>query len=166
MKCKFTILVVCLAAFFTACKKENNSAIVGKWQETKVRIYTMNFSGTMVDDTTYTGATFTNLDFINFESNGTCTESSDHIYFAAEAGLSKVPYYNLSTETLSYKSSGDNYTLIPPKVVVPPGVIGDQSTGQTITITLSGSNSMLIHTVGTFLNPSTATQVYDAYYVR
>ncbi len=153
-------------AIFSACKKESNSVIVGKWQETRLRIYTMNASGTIVDDTTYTGATFTNLDYINFESNGTCTESQDHEYFPAEPYYLKVPPYYLSTETLFYKASGGVYSLTAPVTKVSSNVIGNQSTGQTITATLSGSNNLLIHNVGTFLNPSASTMVYDAYYTR
>ena len=157
----FTGLVIML----TACKKSNKSSIIGKWQETKIRVYMTGPTGAIVSDTTYTGQTFTNLDYTQFNSTGTVVMSTDHIYFPVGPEFLKVPPYYLSAETLNYTSSGSNYILLP----IAKGSNNNNElpgASQAITATVSGPNNLLIHMVDYFTIPAVSTMVYDSYYTR
>jgi hypothetical protein len=166
MKHKYTLLfVTCLIFTLTACKKENNYPVIGKWQETKIRVYVTGPTGTITSDTTYSGQTFTNLDYIQFYSDGTAAESEDHEYFPTGPPYLKIPPDYLSTSSYNYTSSASGYTLTPNYANVemqsgPPGA------SQTITATVPNSNSLRIHMVDTFIAPTVSTVVYDAYYTK
>ena len=153
-----------LVILLTACKKDNKSSIIGKWQEMKIRVYTTGPTGAVVTDTTYTGQTFTNLDYMQFNSTATVMVSSDHLYYPAGPIYIKVPPYYLSTETLSYASSGSNYILLP--MTQGSNNHGLPGASAVITATVSGSNNLLIHMVDYFTIPTVSTIVYDSYYTR
>jgi hypothetical protein len=157
--------VITLITVFSACKKENNYPVAGKWQETKIRVYMTGPTGAIVSDTTYSGNTFTNQDYIQFNNNGTSVESDDHLYYPAGAIYLKVPPYYLSTVTYDYAPSAAFYILTPHEKNTGSGN-GLPGAGQSITATVSNSNSLVIHMVDSFTVPSTSTIVYDMYYTR
>jgi hypothetical protein len=161
MKNKYTLFIVISLAFcLIACKKENNSSIIGKWQENKVRIYMLNNNGVIINDTTYSGQTFTNMDYAQFNSYGTCMISASHYYYPAEDGFPKDPLVDTSTNTSHYKATGSGYVLTTNNVMGPGG------SDQTDTARLIGPNTLLIHvTYSVFIFDATPT-VFDSYYTR
>ncbi len=48
-------MFIAIAACWIACKKDNKSsvAIIGKWKETKLRIYATDSTGAFLYDTTF-----------------------------------------------------------------------------------------------------------------
>jgi hypothetical protein len=161
MKNKYALFIVAgLIISLIACKKENNSSIIGKWQQNKVRIYMIGTNGAILNDTTYSGQSFTNMDYAQFNSDGTCVISKSHYYYPADDGFPKAPLVDTSTETAQYKATGSVYVLTTNTVVnVGNGVITD-------TARLIGPNSLIVHvTYSVFLFNPTPT-VYDSYYTR
>jgi hypothetical protein len=147
-----------LAFSMGACKKENNAIIVGKWQETKLRLY-RDSAGIIKDDTTYLHP-FTNLDYVQFNSNGTCITSTDHYYYINELENPKTPQkIDAVTVNWHYIQAGSEFILTPANSAINPG-------GFISTDTVSYSNStLMIHNVsyqGFALN----VIVSDAYYTK
>jgi len=73
------ILLIILTATLASCKKEPQGALSGKWQETKLVLY-QDSANVVLYDTTYLQP-FTNYDYIQFNSNSTCTIGNDHYYY-------------------------------------------------------------------------------------
>jgi len=162
MKKKSILLIACVITSFFACKKENNYPVTGTWQETKLRVYTAAPSGAILNDTTYSGSTFTSLDYIQFNNNGTCILSSDHEYSPGGHGLGSVPIYNLSRGMLNYKAIGSNlYILVSSSNLINPG--GFSSTD---TVSMIDQNNLLSHNVNYSNFPTGSNIIYDSYYVR
>ena len=161
MKNKYTLFIVAgLIISLVACKKENNSSIIGKWQQNKIRIYMLGTNGAIINDTTYSGQSFTNMDYAQFNSDGTCVISKSHYYYPADDGFPKDPLVDTSTETFHYKATGSGYVLTTNNVIVPVG------STPTDTARLIGPNSLLIQVrYSVFLFNATPT-VYDSYYTR
>ena len=78
MKKYFLPLIACVLLLLSACKKDNSDvqtgAITGKWQETKLNFHQTD-GQTVVNDTTFTSADFTNLDFYQFNRDKTAVIS-------------------------------------------------------------------------------------------
>jgi hypothetical protein len=157
VKHKYLLLIITgLTIGLVACKKDNKYPIVGKWQETKLRIYIKSYSGAISGDTTYLNP-FTNLDYVQFNNNGTCVIASDHIYYPGAASLPKIPTVYLSAETLNFTLVGSAYILTIQNTLSNPG-------GFTTTDTVSVSNNtLLIHSV---FDGHIAYTVSDAYYTK
>ena len=162
MKIRYTLLfaagVICT---LIACKKESNVSVIAKWQETKLRIYTLNAAGGILNDTTYSGQSFTSLDYAQFNSNGTCVISQSHYYYPADEGYPKDPQVAAYVGTLNYTPVGTSYILSSASNLVNPGGFVSTDTAK-----LAGPNNLLIHVseYGHSLhNPAT---VYDSYYTR
>lgn len=108
MKLHYTlILLTAFAISFASCKKGDTAvSITGKWQETRIRYYEIN-ANMLVRDTTYL-APFTDLDYVQFNANGTCIFSSDHYYYPNQSGYPTTPQLiPQSTDTIAYTSAGD-----------------------------------------------------------
>jgi hypothetical protein len=124
MKLKFTlILLAAIVVGFVSCKK-NDSALPlgGKWQETKLRLYELDSSNRILHDTTFL-APFTNLDYVQFNADGTITTSSDHYYYPNDSGyLISSQAIPQSIGTLNYTSAGPNtYVLSSTSTLNSPG---------------------------------------------
>jgi len=112
MKLKYTLLLIAaLVTGLLSCKKGSNSApIVGKWQETKIRMYELN-NASIVYDTTYFHP-FTSLDYVQFNADGTANFSSDHYYYPNQYGYPTTPQaIDQLIDTLTYTSTGNKYIL-------------------------------------------------------
>src|SRR5713226_5019036 len=73
MKQKNIVLVIMsLVLGLTACKKGSNYAIVGKWQQIKLRTYTQSYSGVISHDTSYLSSSFKSSNYAQFNNDGTC----------------------------------------------------------------------------------------------
>ena len=108
MKMKYLYMLLIITACFVSCKKESKTAnsgktlsgqtsilgstpvAAGKWQETKLRMYQMDSTNTILYDTTYLHP-FTDFDYLVFNANGTCIIGSDHYYSLNSPGSPKVP---------------------------------------------------------------------------
>ncbi len=72
----------------------------GKWQEIKARAYSQDQTGTITNDTTFSAAAFTNLDYVQFFDNDTCVIATDYYYlpaaqqsvFAGQVTIVKLKY--------------------------------------------------------------------------
>ena len=164
MKPNYIIFIfITLTVAFCACKKTNNNLepVIGTWQQTKLRVYTKNPAGIIVNDTTYSGATFTALDHIQFNYNGTCSISGSHQYAPAGLGNGSIPVYNVSTLAFNYSRSGSAYILTTPIHLINPG--GFNSTD---TATLQGPANLLLHNTNYPNIPTGNRTFYDSYYIR
>lgn len=113
MKLRYALLLVTLLAIgLISCKKGNSSSpIIGKWRETKLRLYEVDSSKTIYD-TTYL-APFTSQDYVQFTSNGTCYFSSDHYFYPNHLGYPTTPQaIPQSIDTIAYSSAGDGKYVI------------------------------------------------------
>ena len=114
MKHKYLPLII-TALMFTqvACKKDGNKyPIVGKWQETKLRLYAKDSAGAFLYDTTYFQP-FTSADFIQFNNNNTCIIGTDYYYYANPHGQAQFPPQKIPaiTSTMNYAEVGFKYVL-------------------------------------------------------
>ena len=154
-----TIVVVGLAA----CKKDNNSSVViiGKWQETKLRIYATDSTGTFLYDTTFLQP-FTASDFIQFNSNNTCITGTDYYYYPNQPNGQQTPPQKITptTSVFNYKTLGSKFVLTPQGTLVNPGGFDVRDTVSTI-----NSNTLLYHSVGYSHIPGIKT-IADAYYIK
>lgn len=144
MKHKYLLLTVFLLAIgAVACKKEGSKyPIVGKWQQTKLRLYGLGPSGSILYDTTYLHP-FTNLDYAQFNSNDTAIIGTDHYYYPNQAGEPKTPQLiPASTVKWGYTMSGSKYILNNEIFFTTPGGSITRDTVYTLT-----SNTLMLHSV-------------------
>jgi len=165
MKSKHALFVYTLIflAFFS-CKKENqnsaienNNSVIGKWQEITLRVYTRASTGAILNDTTYSAQAFTNLDYVQFASNGLCTLSSSHYYMPAGQG---TPVATLAVGTLNYTGQGPVYNLATNTSLTAESILWPQ------TATMINSNSLLLRDIAYTFGWNTPYTTYDAYYSR
>src|SRR6185312_9612459 len=156
------LLLTCLIFTLNACKKDSGSPILGKWQETKIRIYTKDASGVILNDTTYSGATFTSLDYVQFLSNVTCINSSDYEYYPSGEGFPKTPEHYVSGGTL-------NYSLIEPRqylLSAEGNLINPGGFVTTDTARLIDAHNLTIHFTNYGHSTTGQSVIYDSYYTR
>jgi len=160
MKNDYTIifLMVDLILTIVACKKEQTLSIIGKWQQTKVRVYQVDYKGLILDDTTYSGQTFTNQDFVQFNSDGTCLIATSHYYYPAGQGFPKTP--DVYQDTIKW-----NFTGTWPKYGIEDTIdLGGPS--PTDTATASSPNNLVLHNVYPMYRFAGPKTIFDAYYTR
>jgi hypothetical protein len=159
MKCKYVLFIATiLFSAFAACKKDNQHAVTGKWQEVKTRVM-QDSAGIIINDTTYAGNTFTNLDYAQFNADGVCVISSSHNYYPAAKGYPKTPPYDLTRDTLKVRSLGPAYVLSPLTVFINPGGFSAADTAE-----VQNQNNMIIHAV--YYGPLGPYQISYSYYTK
>ena len=152
--------VLMISIFITACQKSGNSyPVVGKWQETKLRMYAINGSVYVYDTTFY--HPFTDSDFIAFKDNGTCTICNDYYYYSTKEGYS-IPYQKIPAQftTLNYIQAGSKYVLTTQGNFINPG--GFTTTD---TVMTPDAHTLLLHAVSYGPTGGVAS-VYDSYYTK
>ena len=162
MRYKYLLLIIiALATGLTACKKESNKyPIVGKWQQTKLRLYQLNSTGTILYDTTYLRP-FTSLDFVQFNNNNTGTESTDHYYYPNQPGQPKTPQLIPATVAKwNFTVVGSQYVLSAPGNLINPGGFDVRDT-----VYLPDPNTLLIHQVF-YSRTGVFKSISDAYYTK
>ena len=173
MSIKYLSLTVIAVVFaFASCTKDNANLplikaqssdyaalpISGKWQETKVVTYTLDPSGNKLSDTTYLSP-FTAADYALFNNDGSCMVSIDHYYFQAIPGNTPPQAIPQLVNSFSYKATGAKYVMSQRISVQGPG-----GGSRTDTVSLQGSNTLLIHTVAYGIGPNAS--VTDSYYTN
>ena len=157
------ILLIILATAFVSCKKEPQSAVSGKWQQTKLVINVYNVSTKVLSwDSTYLSP-FTRFDYIQFNVNGNCVIAGD-FYLNAESGgssFSKPVQSTPSSSNYDYSASGSVYVLTP--TTGPSGVYFEVNTTAD-TVSIHG-NTLLQHTVN-YNYAGRINSVIDSYYSR
>ncbi|HEY8784321.1 MAG TPA: hypothetical protein VIM16_22020 [Mucilaginibacter sp.] len=166
MKNKYILLVIASLIFASiACKKENNSTIIGKWQEVKIRIYTTAPDGVIVNDTIYSARTLTDLNYVQFNTNSTCVIATDYIYYPAYVGTVKISAITPTISTYSYR-------IIKYKSVLIAYSLFPGSNYTTDTAVFMNAKTLLIHSVYYPYNPFSAIAslpqktISDSYYSR
>ena len=122
MKTKYLpLLFIIFISVSASCKKEKSSPILGKWRETKLRIYQVDSTNTLLYDTTYLHP-FTSFDYLQFNVNNTVTIGNDHYYYLNAPGLPKAPQAitPVSSE-MNYAVAGAAYVLTTQSLLVNPG---------------------------------------------
>ena len=161
MKYKYLFIIAILTISLTACKKDNGASqypIVGKWQQTKLRIFAQNSAGATIADTTYLQP-FTRYDYAEFKNDGTCVIGTDHYYYPNNEGYPSNPQAIPPTRALwNYTVAGGNYVLSPQSNLVNPGGFVSTDTVST------NSNTLLLHSV--FFGHDGSKTVTDSYYIR
>jgi len=165
MKLKYTLLLI--AAVVTgllSCKKGNNSGpIVGKWQETKLRLYDLDSSNRILMDTTYL-APFTDLDYVQFNNGGTCITSADHYYYLTQPGYPATPPQAIpqSIGSLGYTYIGGNkYVLNNTSQLANPGGFNVADSA------FVSGNTLMIHVINYGHGGENGYKnVTDSYYTR
>jgi hypothetical protein len=163
MKNDYTIifLMVDLILTIVACKKAQDPSVIGKWQENKVRIYQVGSTGLILNDTTYSGQTFTNLDYVQFNIDGSCVISSSHDYNPAGQGFLTTPQADQITSTWNFTGTWPKYIITNAGTVITPGFPAPADTA-----TVSSQNNLLLHKVFAVYIFNATTTVFDAYYTR
>jgi hypothetical protein len=160
MKQKYLLIIVAgLAICLAGCLKEGHPvAVVGKWQEIKLRMY-WDSAGTVKDDTTYLKPTFNALDYAQFNANGTCIIGTSHLYYEAGGYYSENGPY-ASTKTFNIAGSGSQFSLTQQNNAINPGGFVEMDT-------VSGypKDTLMIHSVFYRALPINKT-VSDALYVK
>ena len=155
MNSKFFLpLFIILISFLTSCKKENSS-LRGKWQEVKYHTYNQdNNTGAVSEEVTYPASMFTSLDYVQFNSSSSCIISQGSTSSATL--VQRIQKY-------TYASVGSRYAL----TEVFEGEMPISGIGIADTVSVSSSNTLVIHSVATYLNPSVPYKsISDAYYSR
>jgi hypothetical protein len=140
------------------CRKGNTGntdALTGKWQEVKLRTYTLD-SGKITHDTTYLNSFFNKWDYAQFNSGDTCKISSYEVFFTPE-GVDVNPQ---SIETAHYIAIGNGKFILNGQSTVTPGGVLN-----TDTISVVNNNTILIHNVLYSLAPKHES-ISDAYYQK
>jgi hypothetical protein len=159
MKHKILLLIISgVLLCMIYCRKGNTGntdALTGKWQEVKLRTYTLD-SGKITHDTTDLNS-FTKLDYVQFNGKGTC-EISVHEYYFTPQGV----YINSqSIDTGHYTAIGNGkFTLNIQSTLQNPGGFTSADT-----ISEINSNSILIHNVFNVHVPGYEA-ITDAYYQK
>jgi hypothetical protein len=147
---------------FSACKKDDKSvAVIGKWQETKLRIYATDSTGAFLYDTTFLQP-FTSSDYIQLNNNNTCIIGADYYYYPNQPNGQEVPPQKITpvTSVFNYITIGSKFVLTPHSTLVNPGGFDVRDTVSTI-----NSNTLLYHSVGYPHIPG-VKNVVDAYYSK
>jgi hypothetical protein len=156
-----TIVIVVLG--LAACKKDNKSsvAIIGKWQETKLRIYATDSTGAFLYDTTFLSP-FTGSDYLQFNSNNTCIIGTDYYYYPNQTNGQQIPPQKITpvTSAMKYTALGSKFVLTQQSTLVNPGGFDVRDTVSAIS-----SNTLLYHSVGYSHVPGIKTMA-DAYYTK
>ena len=162
MKNKYLLIIGSLLLALAACKKSgNNYPVIGKWQETKLRIYETDGSGAYVYDTTFFHP-FTGSDYIAFNNSGTCTTSSDYYYYPTEDGH-RIPPQKIQPQlsAFNYIAVGSKYVLTTQSNLINPGGFIVRDTVMTL-----DAHTLLLHSISYGHSISAATVVYDSYYSK
>lgn len=163
MRLPYTLfIIVILIIGLASCKKGNDaSAITGKWQQTRLRLYEFDDNNVIAYDTTYL-APFTNLDYAQFNLNGTCNLSSDHYYYPNdnEGYPTKPQAIPQSVETLKYTRTGTKYVLSNTSNLANPGGFDIRDT-----VSVSG-NTLLISSTNYGHGGGHVYSISDSYYTR
>jgi len=164
MKLPYTLLIIAAISIgFASCKKGNNSSnIVGKWQETRLTMYEFDDNNKIMYDTTYL-APFTNLDYAQFNVNGTCNLSSDHYYYPNdEEGYPTTPQaIPQSIGTLKYARAGAKYVLSSTSNLTNPGGFDIRDT-----VSLINGNTLLLRVSNYGHGGGHVYSISDSYYTR
>ena len=154
------LIVAGVVLSLAACKKDNKSVtVIGKWQETKLRIYATDSTGAFLYDTTFLQP-FTASDFIQLNSNNTCITGTDYYYYPNQPNGQETPPQKItpSTSVFNYTTLGSKFVLTPQGTLINPGGFDVRDTVSTI-----NSNTLLYHSVGYSHVPGIKT-IADAYY--
>jgi len=159
MKHKILLLIISgVLLCMIYCRKSNTGntdALTGKWQEVKLRTYTLD-SGKITHDTTYLSS-FTKLDYAQFNGRGTC-EISTFGYYYTPQGVYVNPQ---SIDTTHYTAIGNGkFTLNTPSMLITPGGFAT-----TDTVSEINTNNILIHDVFYSHVPGYES-ITDAYYQK
>ena len=154
------ILFIAGITALTACKKSSNAPVEGKWQEVKMRYYNQDITtGAISEDTTYQANTFGSFDYVQFGSNGTCVLSETG-FIGTESGL--VTQTQDMTD-YTYAKSGSGFLLTPAHTN--PDIVS--GIGTTLTVSSVSGNTLILHAVSSYLNPSVPYKTLsDAYYTK
>jgi hypothetical protein len=163
MKLYYTsVFIIALAISFASCKKAStNALVIGKWHETKLRLYEVDSSKTIYD-TTYL-APFTNLDYVQFTSNGTCYFSADHYFYPNHLGYPTTPQaIPQSIDTIAYNNAGDGKYII----FTPNQPVNFSGFVMTDTAFVTG-NTMRIQVINYGISKTSGYEsITDSYYER
>ena len=161
MKIKYLTFLIIISGGLFACKKESNKpGVIGKWQETKLRLYGTDSTGAFLYDTTYL-APFSASDYLQFNNNGTCTISEGHYYYPNELTYPRQPQTVIPiTSIMNYTDVGQKFVLIPQRVLLTPGGFDVRDTVLKI-----DANTLLFHTVAYSFKPGYKTYA-DAWYTN
>ncbi|MGZ3765919.1 MAG: hypothetical protein ACXVB0_08115 [Mucilaginibacter sp.] len=163
MKYKCLLLMISVIAInLIACTKGGNKyPIVGKWKETKLRMYGQDGTGAFLYDTTFFHP-FTNADFIQFNNNNTCLIGADYYYYANLAGQPKIAPQKIdpNTSTMNVTAVGSDFVLTTQSTLTNPGGFDVRDT-----VSVINSNTLLFHSVAYSHVPG-YKDIVDAYYTR
>ncbi|MBS1520964.1 MAG: hypothetical protein JST50_08215 [Bacteroidetes bacterium] len=161
MKIKHFAFLIAISAVLFACKKDSNKPnIIGKWQETKLRLYGTDSTGALLYDTTYL-APFTALDYIQFNKNDTCLVGSDHYFYPNKPGNTNQPQpLQAGIAVFTYTPVGSKFVLLPQNL---PNINSWYNVGDTVSNI--SANTLLFRSVIRSIAPG--YKIYqDAYYTR
>jgi len=160
MKSTRILIFAALVTLSTACKKGNNAPVEGKWQEVKMRYYNQDITtGAISADTTYQANTFGGFDYLQFNINVTCVLSETAEVGTASGQVTKVQ----DIQDYTYAKSGSGFILTRSNVY--PGLIS--GVGTTLTVSSISGNTLILHAVSSYLNPSVPYKsISDSYYTK
>jgi hypothetical protein len=162
MKRTYLLLIVAgVVLGMAACKKDNKSVVIGKWQETKLRIYATDGTGAFLYDTTFLKP-FTGSDYIQFNSNNTCIIGTDYYYYPNQPNGQEIPPQKITpvTSVMNYATLGSKFVLTPQSTLVNPGGFDVRDTVSTI-----NSNTLLLHSI-LYAQVPGIKSIADAYYTK
>lgn len=118
MKRYLSFSVIPLILLVTSCWWEQrrdpvpNYAISGKkWQEIKLRSYSLTYSGNIFHDTIYQRAAFDSLDFAQFNNYGSCWIGSGTSYIFYPSGALGSPPGQGGTAYFTFSKKGTVYII-------------------------------------------------------
>jgi hypothetical protein len=154
-----TLFIISMTAL-TACKKSVNAPVIGKWKEVKLRVYNQDkTTGAISSDTTYQASAFGKFDYAQFSINNTCILSQTGLQY----GSTPQPVAIQDTRNYTYAWTGSGFAL----TEMPQNNEIINEVGTSDTVSSVSSNSLIIHSVSTYENPSVAYRtVGDAYYTK
>ena len=163
MKLPYALFIIAILIIgLASCKKGNNTPITGKWQQSKLRLYEFADNNVISYDTTYL-APFTNLDYAQFNVNGTCDLSSDHYYYPNDKeGYPTTPQaIPQSIGTWKYTRVGTKYALSSTSDLINPGGFDIRDT-----VSLINGNTLLLRVSNYGHGGGHVYSISDSYYTR